>query len=318
MTMKLLPIIAAAIATTAQAIAAPIEVSVNDRPLHASAIVRHGRVLLPFRSIFSALSAGVDYRPQFHEVVAQRNGVLLRLRIGSQIALINDQPVKLDVSPLVIDERTYVPVRFIAQALGAHVQYDAADRIVFIRDGLPKGTSIAYAPETPHPTFPTSQPYVPPPVYSQYPQAIQTMGFYIPNMQAPYVYFPGDRVQFVLVAPPGGHAYLRLCGTGNYPFYSPFANTQYVVNFTVPRRLAGNTCYATAYYTGALGATNEIPLPNPILFIAPTPAPTPAPTARPTPQPTATPKRTTQPVFRRPMETSPPGRRSRPWQLNRP
>lgn len=285
--------------------AAPVQISVNDAPLAATAVERNGRVLVPFRSIFSALGATVAYRADGHRVSAHRGGANIVLSAGSRDATLNGFPVKLDVAPQILDERVFVPLRFVAQALGARVTYDAADRMVFVRDPLavrPIGAVPAQAVQnTPVPTYPTSPP-VPYVVGQSYPM-YGGVGFnlYVPSAYRGNVFFPGDRVRFVLEAPPGGTAFLRICGFGNLPFVNPPGTTQYFTSFVVPDRFRNRDCNAIAYYTGALGAQQTIELPHLIYFAAPTPAPTPRPTATPTPDA----RRSTEPVFRR---TPPPGK----------
>lgn len=46
---------------------------------------------------------------------------------------INGQVVESDQPPLLIDNRTFVPIRVIAENLGAKVDYNQEDRIVTIR-----------------------------------------------------------------------------------------------------------------------------------------------------------------------------------------
>gem|GEM_PF-2483839 len=54
--------------------------------------------------------------------------------------IVNGQEIKPDVSPQIINGRTMVPVRSVAEALGADVQWDAKNRQVLIAQ--PKGSTI--------------------------------------------------------------------------------------------------------------------------------------------------------------------------------
>src|SRR5579871_4358580 len=104
-----------------------VTVAVNDRPIPAVAVVRHGRVLLPLRATFTALGATVQYDPNGRVVVARTIVHEVRLTIGSANARIDGKPARLDVPAQIVNSSTFVPVRFVAQALGARVAYDAAD-----------------------------------------------------------------------------------------------------------------------------------------------------------------------------------------------
>ena len=52
------------------------------------------------------------------------------LFIGQLGAMVDGKASLLDVAPFIKDGRTFVPVRFIAEALGAEVKYDAATQVV--------------------------------------------------------------------------------------------------------------------------------------------------------------------------------------------
>lgn len=55
------------------------------------------------------------------------------LEIGSKTAYVNDKPIELDVAPFIESGRTFVPVRFISEALGCDVEWDSLTESVIIR-----------------------------------------------------------------------------------------------------------------------------------------------------------------------------------------
>jgi len=70
------------------------------------------------------------------------------LQVGNNVALVNDKTVKLDASPKIVKDRTLVPLRFIAEAFGADVQWNSVFKLVIIKLGdkeiiLQIGTSYA-------------------------------------------------------------------------------------------------------------------------------------------------------------------------------
>ena len=109
-----------------------LAVTVNDRPLNVSAVVERGRVLLPMRATFAALGATVSYDAKGNTIVARTPQHTLQLRIGAEVANVDGNSVRLDVPAHTIAARTYVPLRFVAQAMGAVVGYDAAAQLVTI------------------------------------------------------------------------------------------------------------------------------------------------------------------------------------------
>ncbi|MBV9271222.1 MAG: copper amine oxidase N-terminal domain-containing protein [Candidatus Eremiobacteraeota bacterium] len=93
-------------------------------------IERAGRVYVPLRGVFERLGASVVY--QNGVINAQGNGRSVSLRIGQQTATVNGQSVGMDVAPFMVGARTMVPLRFVAQALGATVNYDFNAHTVYI------------------------------------------------------------------------------------------------------------------------------------------------------------------------------------------
>lgn len=109
-----------------------LAVTVNDKPLAISAIVERGRVLLPMRATFSALGASIFYDRHNRVVVARTAIHTLRLPIGKRTAVLDGKLVTLDVPARNVADRTYVPLRFVAQSMGAVVGYDSRAQMVSI------------------------------------------------------------------------------------------------------------------------------------------------------------------------------------------
>ena len=137
-----------------------ISVTVNGQPLSLSPgpILRSGRVFVPLRGVFERLGASVVYSAG--EINATKAPTTVSLRIGSTQATINNQPQTLDVAPFIIGATTYVPLRFIAQSLGAQVGWDNATSTVSIVTARP----VAVVPPRPVPPPVPPRPVPPPPV----------------------------------------------------------------------------------------------------------------------------------------------------------
>lgn len=127
----------AALLMLTTAMAAPPRVAVDDRPLDVAAIVQDGRVLVPMRPIFEALGATLRYDAARHIIAADGAGHALRLQIGARNAIVDDRIVTLDVPARVVGASTYVPLRFVAQACGAIVGYDARSGLVTVDRPVP-------------------------------------------------------------------------------------------------------------------------------------------------------------------------------------
>src|SRR5271165_2642878 len=134
--------------------AAPAQtVTVNGQPLYLSPgpIVRAGRVFVPLRGIFERLGASVVYSSG--TINATKGGTTVSLTIGSTQATVNGQSQVLDVAPFIVGSTTYVPLRFVAQSLGAQVGYESSSNSVSI---------VAAGPPPPPPPNPPMPPPNPP------------------------------------------------------------------------------------------------------------------------------------------------------------
>ncbi len=79
-------------------------------------------MFVPLRGVFERLGASVVYANGV--INATGNGRNISLHIGSNQASINGQSQTLDVAPFLVGSRTLVPLRFVAQALGAAVDWN--------------------------------------------------------------------------------------------------------------------------------------------------------------------------------------------------
>lgn len=97
-----------------------------------------GRILVPLRGIFERLGAKVLFDADTQTVTATRETVTILLRLGSREARVGDRIITLDVPPLALRGRTFVPLRFVSEALGARVDWDERTRTVLIYSVAPR------------------------------------------------------------------------------------------------------------------------------------------------------------------------------------
>ena len=60
------------------------------------------------------------------------SNTVVKLTVGSNIITTSTDTIKADVPVIVRDNRTYLPARFVANAFGADVAWDAVTRTVTI------------------------------------------------------------------------------------------------------------------------------------------------------------------------------------------
>lgn len=136
------------VAAQAQSGPAP-QITVNGQILRteAGAFSQNGRVLVPMRDIFESLGATVNYNDLSREIAAQRGTTTVRMTLGSKQASVNNVAVMLDSAASSYGGRTYVPLRFVSEAMGAQVSYNAPQQLVAITGqgyaGSGNGTVVA-------------------------------------------------------------------------------------------------------------------------------------------------------------------------------
>jgi hypothetical protein len=109
-------------------------------------ISQGGRVLVPLRGVLEKLGAYVQYDGAARVVTALKGDLNIRLPIGGREATVNQRPVSLDVPAQVVNGSTLVPLRFVAESLGANVDYNPAANTVAITAGQVAGGTPQPAP----------------------------------------------------------------------------------------------------------------------------------------------------------------------------
>jgi hypothetical protein len=309
--------------------ATPVVVTVNGTPVPSDVppLVQRGRVLLPARAVFGALGADVSYDAKTGHVMVRRGSLWLQITIGAEAAFVGQQAVRLDVPAQIYDGRTMVPLRFVAQSLGATVTYSSSARTVAILEpniansllgnGNGNGNvASAGGPGAPSYAQPNAAQSVPPPYVPQ--PAVQPA---VQPADAPpqYALSPlgasmlDDAVGIALGGPAGGSGYVNLCGYGSVPLiYDPQRGTYYA-QLPLPSNAYQAACYVTGYFYDPAGRAHYLSLPAPFTVDTrtvrnerPRPTPSPSPSPTPSPRPTNDPAHTRNLQSASPSPSPPP------------
>ncbi|AIQ45462.1 hypothetical protein R70723_05810 [Paenibacillus sp. FSL R7-0273] len=139
--MKLLPgfiavlTLSSAISLSASAAEKPITVQIDQEQLQltTNAPLNDGHaILVPMRPIFEKLGLNVVFDAKTSTITATKEGVVIKLQLGSKNASINGIIKPLQTAPKMIKNVTYVPVRFVSEATGNNVVWNATTRTVEI------------------------------------------------------------------------------------------------------------------------------------------------------------------------------------------
>ena len=86
-------------------------------------IILDGRSMVPFRDIFEYFGARVSWDDKNQILLAKRDDLEIKLKIGEEFALVGDKKQKLDVVPKIIDGEVLVPLKFVAESYGLNTKW---------------------------------------------------------------------------------------------------------------------------------------------------------------------------------------------------
>lgn len=100
-------------------------VTVNGKRISGDVdpVLDNSRMLVPLRQVFETMGAEVIWDNETKTATCNLNGTSVKVTLNSSVANINGESFTLDAAPKVVNDRILVPVRFIAEGLGAHVTW---------------------------------------------------------------------------------------------------------------------------------------------------------------------------------------------------
>lgn len=133
-----------------------VEINGQVQTFEQEPIIDHGVTLVPMRSVFETLGATVTWDESSHTVTAEKDNIKIQLAVDSPFALKNGTRIRLSQPAKIINDRVMVPLRFVAESLGADVQWDQNNRtvLIFTNSGSAAGNSTSSANNNVNPNIP--------------------------------------------------------------------------------------------------------------------------------------------------------------------
>jgi len=101
-----------------------------------------GRILVPIRAVCDKIGAVTSWSESTQTATVSKDGVTLKLQIGSNIMQVSgESPVQLDVPPRIYNGRVLLPIRHVVSRLGYTVKWVEDSRTVEIEE-----TGVAIVP----------------------------------------------------------------------------------------------------------------------------------------------------------------------------
>ena len=95
-------------------------------------VVKNGRTLVPLRDIAEAMGATISWDSRTKRITLEKDDTIMHMFVDKKKAYLNGQEKSLDVVPQIINNKTYVPVRFISENLNAKVNWVATSQTIQI------------------------------------------------------------------------------------------------------------------------------------------------------------------------------------------
>lgn len=116
------------------------------------------RTMVPLRVIFEAMGAKVDWNGEMRTVTASTADTTVKMTVDNTEMYINGAAVTLDVPPQIVDDRTLVPARAVAESFGAEVDWDGETDTVIITSAAKETPAPAEKPSAEPTEEPTEEP----------------------------------------------------------------------------------------------------------------------------------------------------------------
>jgi len=95
-------------------------------------VIQDGSMLVPMRFLFEQMGATVGWDSDTSTATVQMAGNNVDFQINSCDATVNGQVKTMDVPATIINDQTFVPIRFLSENLGCTVNWDADTRMATI------------------------------------------------------------------------------------------------------------------------------------------------------------------------------------------
>lgn len=112
----------------------PVTVTLDNKILEfdVQPQIINDRTMVPLRAIFEALGATVLWDDPTKTVTATKPGYTVVATINNPVMEVNGVKKTMDIAPMLVDSRTLVPARFVAEAFDCNVGWDEASYTVII------------------------------------------------------------------------------------------------------------------------------------------------------------------------------------------
>lgn len=128
--------------------AEPVYVYINNELVQyedATPQIMNNRAMVPFRLTAEKLGATIDWNSKTEVMTLTKGTRTVVHKLRSNVVTVNGEAAVFDTSSAVLQDRTMMPVRMLAEALGSQVDWDSSTRSVIIKSDEPTVTTAYFS-----------------------------------------------------------------------------------------------------------------------------------------------------------------------------
>jgi len=114
----------------------PWEVQIEGNPVSFEVEPRiiQGQIYVPLYRFYQELGLNISFDQDKMTVTGEKSGLKIQTKIGSSIAYVNGNPKQIGGVPVIISNRTLVPMNFVAQTFGYQVAMSSDLKVFYLRE----------------------------------------------------------------------------------------------------------------------------------------------------------------------------------------
>lgn len=95
----------------------------------------NNRTQVPFRATMEAFGATVNWDSDTRTAIAEKDGIRIEVPIGEKVIIKNGEKVENDTAAVIVQSKTYLPIRKVLEAFGYHVSWDGSTNTITVNSG---------------------------------------------------------------------------------------------------------------------------------------------------------------------------------------
>ncbi|MBT2687391.1 copper amine oxidase N-terminal domain-containing protein [Bacillus sp. ISL-47] len=115
-----------------------VKIVVNDEALKLDVdpYMKDNRVLVPVRGVFENIGLNVNWNASTKTATIKNEETSINMKLGKKDVQVNGKTVKVDSAVAMKNNRLFIPIRFVIENSGAQVNWNQAQKTVYVTSGL--------------------------------------------------------------------------------------------------------------------------------------------------------------------------------------